>query len=78
MNGYYLGWQLRMDELEKSISDALNSYYKRFGYPPQILLVSRKLEEVPVPKNLNLVIRTQRVPKNILMLGTGDDEQDHN
>lgn len=70
----FLGWQLRMDDPKQSVSDALERYYKRFGYPPQILLVSDKLEEASLPDGMNLVVKVQRVPKNILMLGEVVDE----
>lgn len=69
MRNYYLGWQLMMTDVEQSIKDALERYYKKFGTPPQIVLVSDKLEEVKLPEELQLVVRVQRVPKNILMIG---------
>jgi len=65
-----MGWQLNMKDVGQSISDALQHYIKKYGQPPQILLeVSNKLEEVPLPDGMNIVVQSLRVPKNILFVG---------
>lgn len=65
----YLGWQMNMNDTKQSISDALKRYMDKFGFPPQILLVSDQLEEVPLPENMQIVVKVHRVPKNILLIG---------
>jgi hypothetical protein len=73
MKNEYFGYQMNMKDTKQSISDALQSYYKRFGMPPQILEVSDKLQEVPVPDGMKLVVRIHRMPINILLIG--DDHE---
>jgi len=72
MRNFYFGWQMDTKNVQQSISDALQRYYAKFGLPPQIILVSDKLEEVPLPENMELIVKVQRVPKNILMIGDSE------
>jgi hypothetical protein len=67
---YYFGWQIDMKNVNNSVRDALDRYYKKFGLPPQLVLVSDRLTE---KLDLNLVVQVQHVPANILYIGRHDE-----
>lgn len=69
MNTVYFGWQLNLKDTEQSISDALKRYFDKFGFPPEIMLVSDRLEAVKLHEGMQIVVKTNRMPKNILLLG---------
>lgn len=69
MNNFYFGWQINMSNPSKSVSDALQHYYDRYGLPPQIIEVSDLLEKESLPPDLTLVVNVVHVPKNILLIG---------
>lgn len=65
----FRGWQFDpKDELSKSVRDALQNYIDHNGLPEQILLETG-LEEVPLPESMNIVMRSVRIPKNVLLVG---------
>jgi len=74
MKNNYLGWQMTKD-VKQSISDALTRYYEKFGFPPQVLEVSDKLTEVPLPDGMQIVVKVHRMPINILLIGDENETQ---
>lgn len=68
----YRGWQVQdmKQPLSKNLDDALQNYIQKHGLPTQILLeVSDQLPEVPLPEGMNIVIKSVRIPKNIIFVG---------
>jgi len=72
----YFAWQLSMKDVNDSVSIALQRYIAKHGLPEQILLeVSDQLEPVKLPDGMNIVIRSIRVPKNIILIGETNEAQ---
>jgi hypothetical protein len=65
-------WQTSKGTTQQEISQAFQSFFSKFGVPPQVLEVSDKLEKVELPEGLTLVTNVVRIPKNIMFIGTED------
>lgn len=68
----YRGWQVQdmKQPLSKNVDDALQNYIQKHGLPTKILLeVSDQLPEVFLPEGMNIVIKSVRIPKNIIFVG---------
>ena len=70
----YRGWQCNSKlSLSDNISQAIQNYIAKHGFPAQILEVSDQLgEPVVLPADMQLVTKVVRIPKNILLLGVDD------
>lgn len=72
----YFAWQISMKNINDSVSIALQRYISKYGLPEQILLEkSDKLEEVSLPDGMNIVMRSVRIPKNLILIGETNETQ---
>ena len=62
------------NSITDEISLATQNYIQRMGIPPQILEHSDQLEKVELPEGLQLVTHSVRIPKNILLIGVQDED----
>lgn len=71
----YRLWQMNTkSSLSDNISMAIQNYIAKHGLPAQILEVSNQLgEPVVLPDGMNLITKSVRIPKNILLLGVEDE-----
>ncbi len=71
----YRIWQMNSkNSLSDNISQALQNHIAKHGIPAQILEVSSRLgEPVVLPDGLNLITKSVRIPKNIMLLGVEDE-----
>ena len=72
----FRGWQTSKGTTQQEISNAVALFIEKYGFPPQVLEVSDKLEQVELPEGLQLVKNVIRVPKNIMLIGVEDDKAD--
>ena len=71
----YRIWQMsNKNSITDEISLATQNYIQRMGIPPQILEHSDQLEKVELPEGLQLVTHSVRIPKNILLIGVQDED----
>jgi len=71
----YRGWQANpKNSFPSEVSAAIQSYMDRYGFPPQVLEISDRLEKVELPEGLQMVVSDVRIPKNILLLGSEESE----
>lgn len=70
----YNGYQISLKNISQEVADILQAYTKKYGYPPQILETS--LKDIPLPDGMNLVVRWQQIPKNIILIGEVADGRD--
>lgn len=68
----FRAWQTGKGTTQDEISNAVKIFIEKHGFPPQILEVSDKLEQVELPEGLQLVKNVVRIPKNIMLVGTED------
>ena len=61
--------------ITQNISSAFQVFVAKHGTPPQILETSLPFQEVVLPEGLQLVVRAHRLPKNILLLGVEQIEE---
>lgn len=66
----YRAWQTGKNSTPEEISLAVQNFITKFGFPPSVLEVSDRLEEVELPEGLQVVVSAVRIPKNILLLGS--------
>ena len=67
-------WQLPMKQSSTiEVSDALKHYIKKHGLPAQIILET-SLEQVGLPADLNIVQKSVRIPKNMLLIGKVEED----
>ena len=69
MSLIYEGFQIDLKNTAQEISIALQQYIQKHGLPEQILLESG-LESVPLPEGMNIVVKSERIPKNIILIGS--------
>ena len=62
------------NNITNEISLAIQNHILKMGIPPQILEHSDQLEQVELPEGLQLVTHSVRIPKNILLIGVQDED----
>lgn len=62
-------WQTGRGTTTQEISSAVQLFIKKHGFPPQVIEVSDKLENVVLPEGLQMVKNIVRIPKNIMLVG---------
>lgn len=72
----YMLYQMPMKKTpQEDVMDALRYYIEKYGQPPGILLEkSINLNQVELPEEMNVVIKSIRIPKNMLLIGSVEDE----
>ena len=74
MSFTYREWQMDKNPLPKEISNAVQNYITKMGNPPYILEHSDQLGNVELPEGLQIVVKAERIPKNILLIGVQDED----
>jgi len=59
----------------QEVSTAVQFYINKYGYPPQVLEYSDRLERVELPEGLQLVTNVVRIPKNMILLGRKEEDE---
>ena len=71
----YRIWQMNMkNTIPQEISNAVQNYINKMGIPPCILEHSDQLVNVQLPEGLQIVVKAERIPKNILLIGVPDEQ----
>lgn len=73
----YMGWQLNTKNIPESFSDGLKWYISKYGMPPQILVeVSPRLEQVPLPDGMRIVVKVERILQpNVILIANNEEVQ---
>lgn len=58
---------------QEDVMDALRYYIEKYGQPPGILLET-SLENLELPEDMNVVTKSIRIPKNMLLIGSVEDD----
>ena len=70
----YMLYQMPMKKTpQEDVMDALRYYIQKNGQPPKIL-VETSLEKLELPEEMNVVIKSIRIPKNMLLIGSVEDD----
>lgn len=70
----YMLYQMPMKKTpQEDVMDALRYYIEKYGQPPGILLET-SLENLELPEDMNVVTKSIRIPKNMLLIGSVEDE----
>lgn len=71
------GWQTGKASTSEEISQAVQNFIDKFGFPPSVLEVSDKLEKVELPEGMTKVVSAVRLPKNIMLVGGKSLEEEN-
>lgn len=69
----YRAWMTGNNSTPEEISQAVQNFIDKFGFPPQVLEVSNQLEKAELPEGLQVVVSAVRIPKNIMLAGTTEE-----
>lgn len=59
-----------------NIQNAWQNFFEKFGQPPQVLETAIPLQEIELPEGVQLVISASHLPKNIMLMGMVEIEED--
>ena len=68
----YQGYQFDGKDIAAEISWKVQEFFKKYGYPPQILEFGAA---VPLPEGLSIVTKVVKLPKNVMLMGMKEENE---